>query len=371
MTAYFERAYQHIKKAPFFQYRKYELRNRLTVIFLLTGFAFSTIGFLLTLIFQQPLWMNTFNLLCMFVCLILPIIMTDRLIQASVVALFFVSVIYFPFIYFTTAGNHGPAPIYFVMILVYLAFYLQGTKLFVSLFFLLIYYTIIMVVGYMHSELVVPYHDETSKIIELCMTVISVSVVMSIIASITFTSYNQERDHVIDLMNELKKKNRELEQLSIKDQLTGIYNRRRFNEVLKKELELLEQENNSLYILMIDIDHFKRINDTYGHLYGDEILKLVANGIGESVRSHDLLARYGGEEFIVLLSRTNESDAYQTAERIRKHIEKIEYRNERQITVSIGIARGIQSDSVLDVIKRADELLYSAKEKGRNRVELH
>ena len=102
---------------------------------------------------------------------------------------------------------------------------------------------------------------------------------------------------------------------------------------------------------MIDIDHFKRINDTYGHLYGDEILKLVANGIGDSIRSHDMLARYGGEEFIVLLSRTNDADAYQTAERIRQHIEKIEYRNERPITVSIGITRNIQSDGVLDIVK--------------------
>ena len=150
--------------------------------------------------------MNTFNFLCMFICLVLPIIMIDKLIQASVVALFFVSTIYFPFIYFTTAGNHGPAPLYFVMILVYLAFYLQGTRLFISLFFLIIYYSIIMVFGYMHSEFVIPYHDEASKIIELCMIVISVSIIMSIITSITFTSYSKERDHVIELMNELKKK---------------------------------------------------------------------------------------------------------------------------------------------------------------------
>ena len=113
MPIFFARACQHIKRAPFFQYRKYELRDRLTVIFLLSGFVFSAIGFLLTLIFQQPLWMNTFNFLCMFICLVLPIIMIDRLIQASVVALFFVSTIYFPFIYFTTGRQQWPRAIIF------------------------------------------------------------------------------------------------------------------------------------------------------------------------------------------------------------------------------------------------------------------
>ncbi len=361
--------YEFIKLTPFFRYREYELKDRLSVIFLLTGFICSGIAFILTLIFQMPFWMNSFNLTCMLICLLLPMILYDRLFQSTIFVLLFVAVIYFPFMFFTNAGNYGSAPIYFVMIMVYFAFYLKGIWFFITFSVLLTYYIIIMIYGYIHPELVIPYPDAMSGLIDLCASVIAVSIVMSIIAGTTFSSYNKERDHVISLMDELEYKNKELELLAIKDQLTDVFNRRHFSKVLEEELMLAEQEQKSFYLLMIDIDYFKKINDTYGHLYGDEILKLVANCIKDSIRNHDVLARFGGEEFIVLLSKAENADGYQLAERIREKVSQIEYRNERQVTVSIGITKYMKGDRTVDIIKRADDLLYAAKENGRNRVE--
>lgn len=354
---------------PFSRYREYNLENRLSVIFLLTGFLLSGVAFVLTLIFQLPAWMNSFNLACMIMCLVLPIIMPGRLFQATIIALLFVAFIYFPFVFFTNAGNYGTAPIYFVMIMVYFAFYLKGARLIAASAILLMYYTLIMIFGYMYPELVVPYPDEISKMIDLCVAFISVSIVMSIIAGTTFSGYKEERDQVAELMSKLERRNKELELLSNKDPLTGVYNRRYFSMVLEKELILAGQNQERFHLLMIDIDHFKKINDTHGHLYGDEILKLVAKGIDSSVRGHDVVARFGGEEFVVLLSAAEKHDGYHIAERIRRSIDQMEYRNARQVSVSIGVTKYIKGDSITDIVKRVDELLYAAKKNGRNRIE--
>ncbi len=120
--------------------------------------------------------------------------------------------------------------------------------------------------------------------------------------------------------------------------------------------------------MMIDIDNFKLINDTYGHLYGDEILKLVTNTIKTCLRDHDIISRYGGEEFSIIISHSTDENGNGIAERIRKSIEELRYRNESSVTVSIGIVMNNEDDNILGILKRADDLLYKAKEKGKNIV---
>lgn len=158
------------------------------------------------------------------------------------------------------------------------------------------------------------------------------------------------------------------------DSLTEIYNRRRLMEETEKELFRMKRYGNCLSLLMIDIDHFKIVNDQFGHQAGDEVLKSLANCCKEQIRRTDTIGRYGGEEFLIILPETNEGDALFIAENIRKSIEELEFcfNNEAiSITVSIGIKTAYRYENNLNVefiIKGADNAMYYAKNNGRNQV---
>ncbi len=162
--------------------------------------------------------------------------------------------------------------------------------------------------------------------------------------------------------------------LAITDGLTRIYNHRFFQELFEKEYKRSDRYGTVFSLIMLDIDFFKKINDTYGHLYGDEILKEMAELVKGCLRTMDIVARYGGEEFAILLPETNLVEAVQTAERIRRAVESHEFMASRgqglKVTVSQGVtsypSAGIKSRS--DIVAKADAALYEAKESGRNRV---
>ena len=153
-----------------------------------------------------------------------------------------------------------------------------------------------------------------------------------------------------------------------KDELTGLYLREVFDVVLKKEIEEANRKNTSLCLLMIDIDDFKKINDKYGHLKGDEVLKKVGTAINNSVREMDLAARYGGEEMAVIIPRVDIEQTFNAAQRIRKTIEEIQFKD-FSVTVSIGLSQtNRRIDTPDKLIHAADLALYKAKNKGKNKV---
>ncbi|MFN3480244.1 MAG: diguanylate cyclase [Thermodesulfovibrionales bacterium] len=162
-----------------------------------------------------------------------------------------------------------------------------------------------------------------------------------------------------------------IEKMAITDGLTGLYNHRHFQERVSSEFSRLSRLSTSLSLLLIDIDHFKKINDTYGHPAGDEVLRGVAGVIRDTIRSIDIPARYGGEEFAVLLPDTNIDGAIRMAERLRSSILNRRFSfNEKEIavTVSTGIATSpYDAKTKEELIERADEALYRAKQSGRNR----
>jgi diguanylate cyclase (GGDEF)-like protein len=164
----------------------------------------------------------------------------------------------------------------------------------------------------------------------------------------------------------------EVQRQAITDPLTGLYNRRGFFELGRREVERAIRFDRPLTAMMIDIDLFKQVNDTKGHLIGDQVLAGVASQIERQLRQVDLPGRYGGDEFIALLPETDLFNAYQAAERLRRSIAKVIYPTENEpvrITVSIGIAALKQaSESLETMIERADQALYSAKQAGRNRT---
>ena len=157
------------------------------------------------------------------------------------------------------------------------------------------------------------------------------------------------------------------------DALTGLSNRKHFDTVLRASFELLDEHGEDLSLLMVDIDHFKTFNDTFGHQTGDQVLRLVAHTLKSVLKGRDLPARWGGEEFAVILPGTSSQNAYIVAEQIRKAIAAKELikrssgENMGSINVSIGVAQTQQNDDPQNLIEQADTALYKAKETGRNR----
>jgi diguanylate cyclase (GGDEF)-like protein len=193
--------------------------------------------------------------------------------------------------------------------------------------------------------------------------------------------YQELEQRMLSLQREnldLVVRNRSLSEVSSRDTLTGLYNRWYVIEKIDSELNRALRHGSPMSVLMLDIDHFKRVNDTWGHGAGDEVLKSVGKLLRESCRVYDVPGRYGGEEFCIVLPETKPGNTTVVAERIRSRLEKTELNcgdTSIAVTASIGIA-GLSCNEQEDVlspaalIDRADRALYSAKSRGRNRIEM-
>ncbi|CAH0124707.1 diguanylate cyclase [Pseudomonas mediterranea] len=175
--------------------------------------------------------------------------------------------------------------------------------------------------------------------------------------------------------HQLQAANAQLQLLSSTDRLTGLYNRGHWEESLKAAYARHQRYGNNSSLVMFDIDHFKRVNDTYGHQAGDKVIEQVARLVREHVRDSDVAGRYGGEEFGVVLSDTDKAGARMFAERLRKAVEEMDVPYGDVVirfTISLGVADLSQpSNSHADLIAWADEALYTSKKTGRNRVTVH
>ncbi len=201
----------------------------------------------------------------------------------------------------------------------------------------------------------------------------------------------EKKDKEIDLLNEkvrtLRKlderhkhhfrealeANKRLEKDSLTDRLTGLYNRRYMDQILEEFFNLSYRYKDNFSLIMLDIDHFKRVNDTYGHQFGDKVLKSLADMVIKNIRASDIAIRYGGEEFLIVIPRIDKQGAFTVAIKLKDKISKMKIKfNSKliQVTVSIGVTSMPEDDaeSIFDLINYADIALYNAKEGGRNRV---
>ena len=171
-----------------------------------------------------------------------------------------------------------------------------------------------------------------------------------------------------DLERKVQQRTESLSQLANTDQLTQIKNRRAILETLDYEIQKFKRQPRSLCVLMLDIDHFKAVNDTFGHLEGDIVLTKVAQIITQACRQTDSVGRYGGEEFLIVLPDTSISDGKDLAERIRTAMSSCVSKSGDAITCSIGVATLLAGEGLLEIIKAADDRVYTAKNQGRYRV---
>jgi diguanylate cyclase (GGDEF)-like protein len=179
---------------------------------------------------------------------------------------------------------------------------------------------------------------------------------------------------IVDLQKELMESNRRLEQLSITDGLTKLYNHRHFQDELARAFEESARYERPLSLAIVDLDFFKKVNDTYGHAIGDEVLKAISRIFQQSIRTTDLAARYGGEEFALMLPETIIDDAVNFAEKIRGLVESTQIETQAgtiSATVSVGVATvpHTRIHSAKELIVAADKALYRAKKNGRNQVQ--
>lgn len=202
----------------------------------------------------------------------------------------------------------------------------------------------------------------------------------------TFSSAENEREtELTQQLNDMQIKLNEMENLAesaqhaieeqrkkaMHDSLTGLPNRESYQQRLKQEVERINRYGGKLSLMVCDVDLFKRINDSYGHLAGDKVLKIIARSLQRALRDTDFIARFGGEEFVILMPETSSTEAKTVAEKLRKKIESSPFNFKKepvQITVSLGLSEFAQNETADEVFSRADKALYRAKEQGRNKV---
>lgn len=200
----------------------------------------------------------------------------------------------------------------------------------------------------------------------------------------TFLQFSGLGSYIASLRDKVKEKNKELEvrnadleqalsrieELAMRDELTGVFNRRYLMETIRNEKARCERSGGVFAICILDVDHFKGVNDTYGHLAGDQVLQAIAKTASGALRQTDFFGRYGGEEFALVLTGTLVEGALITAERVRARIEALSFpaiSPDLKISVSIGIADSRHNEDTSLTFKRADDALYRAKQAGRNR----
>lgn len=253
----------------------------------------------------------------------------------------------------------------FMFMLISIRLYLKGDKLvkiflFAHAFYLFFsIYAFLYFIGFASSNYISSHGTSIGLIFEAFL--------LSYLVSYKFKIMEQEKEE--DKIQKL-----ELKLLASTDSMTKLYNRRYFTEISEKILDISKREKKNLSILMIDIDRFKRVNDTYGHQFGDEVLITLSRLLVEHQRKSDIVCRYGGEEFVILLPNTSLKNAATLAEKIRILIESLTMEapenKDFKFTVSIGVAEiDIENETNIELaLKRADDALYVAKNSGRNRI---
>jgi diguanylate cyclase (GGDEF)-like protein len=180
----------------------------------------------------------------------------------------------------------------------------------------------------------------------------------------------EHHEELTQINASLLNKSKKYEEMASTDSLTGLYNRGKFLEVYLSSYKTMQERGNSMSFILVDIDYFKKVNDTYGHNVGDEVLVLIAHELQKTLRNIDIVCRWGGEEFVVLLPATEVENAAALAEKLRAHIESLVLQKVERVTASFGVTKIYVEDDIKSVVERADKALYDAKKSGRNMVKV-
>lgn len=273
----------------------------------------------------------------------------------------------FPALFLTVGGIGSGMPIYFVMGIIFTVLMLDTKPMIVMCIVEFIWYGLVFFFSAKHSAFINEAFflmPEWAMYLDQAMDFFTVAISTSVLVKILALCFEWQQNRTNELL-------KQLEELSVKDPLSGAYNRRFLLRYIESGIEKHKETSAPLSIIMFDIDKFKRINDDFGHLVGDDVIKGFSQVLLQSCRNYDVVARYGGEEFILVMPGASEETAYARAEQIRKKVETARFSDaiDRPVTVSGGVAGYLTSyKNVEEFISVADENLYTAKETGRNKV---
>jgi len=195
----------------------------------------------------------------------------------------------------------------------------------------------------------------------------SARVIKVSVATMAYKSRFMATGNMMDITEHIELEE-ELKRLATKDALTGIYNRYKTTLIIEDQIKRENRYNEIFSLLMFDIDHFKKVNDTYGHDIGDYVLQELCHVVSNNIRDTDKFGRWGGEEFMLIAPHTNKKEAIELAEKIRKSIEEHPFKQVQQITISVGVTEYKREEEFATFTKRVDDALYQAKTNGRNQV---
>ncbi|PKN84473.1 MAG: GGDEF domain-containing protein [Deltaproteobacteria bacterium HGW-Deltaproteobacteria-1] len=273
--------------------------------------------------------------------------------------------------------SRGLLLLMYVIMLLFGIFRLNTRDFFLISMITLMTYGTDIILLYLFRPEGVNFHNEFLQWIVLAIVMIAFSYIGGYISSLrrNLSTSRSELKKTVENLNisraELEKSLSIIQEIAIRDELTGLYNRRHLMELLDNEKNRSLRGNTVFTIAMLDIDHFKKVNDTHGHQSGDEVLRTVSAAIHNTMRNTDFCGRYGGEEFVLVLIQTDLKEAMICAERMRANIEKCRFPrigDGFRITASIGLSEYQLREEIETMIARADRALYRAKEDGRNRV---
>jgi diguanylate cyclase (GGDEF)-like protein len=268
--------------------------------------------------------------------------------------------IFFPLAFIYTGGSSGGMPLYFVFGVVLIALLLKGRLSYILLLASMLFDLGLMLYSYDYPFQVAAFASPFQALLDKMQSFVIVAGVLSLAIMLLLAEYDKKDKKIQSL-------NKQLKRLAMVDPLTQIYNRGYLQERL---IMMLENDMKArLAVIMFDVDFFKKVNDTYGHLAGDSVLKTVAAILKQEIRLQGIVGRYGGEEFVVVLKDADEKQAAEVAERIRCQVERASVGQEYDlsVTVSGGVAEyDAQMLDVKSLFMAADEKLYQAKAAGRN-----
>ncbi|WP_199883964.1 GGDEF domain-containing protein [Anaerosinus massiliensis] len=299
----------------------------------------------------------------MLVIILVYVLKTKNFKRASMLTSLAFNLLIFPINFIYSGGIDGGMPLYFIMGIFFTFLLIRGKKRRYLISLYLVLYTMLMTFSVYNPAIIVPFVSERARLIDMIFALVIVSVFTGVVISIV--AYEYSMDH-----QKVERLNRRLNQFAIKDSLTNLFNRRYLMSQLEKQIERAKREKCCLALIIFDIDYFKNINDTYGHLIGDEVLKNFSNLLANEIRGNDIVGRYGGEEFFIILAESDCNGAFYIAERIRNKVYQsiLSKQVKDPITVSGGIGTYHSPMSVEELIAVADKNLYKAKYAGRNKI---
>ncbi len=342
------------------QFNSLVIESRIFVIIGSAGILFSLISTVVNLMLDLgaiPVLSTTLTTVIALL-FVYQVYKTERYSYYSTIILLILTLIIYPVSWITSGGSQGTIPFFFIFNFIIIAVMLKRRRIIPMILLNLCSFWGLYAYEYFNADSITYYNSDLKRMIDsgIFLTIISLS--LFFVMYWIMKEYNKK----IGKLNETRE---QLSLLSLTDTLSGLYNRRHVMVVLKKE----RLSGNLLSLIMIDIDHFKNVNDTYGHNIGDEVITRIGQTLKTNLRGSDVISRIGGEEFLVVLRNDDQEIALRIAEKLRSLVEDLKWKNiQGVITISAGVYVSNSQDSVYDMLEKVDMGLYQAKNNGRNQV---